>query len=323
MKNEDYAYAVARIRANEKRLLTDADIESIINSQNISDALAVLASHGWQRENEEGFDLGELLTGEQKRLWTLLNESVPDKSVLPVLTVYNDCFNLKAALKCAVTDADPVSLYVYPTSLNLADLTKAAKMHEFSILGNFEPAAKTAWETLCRTQNGQDGDILIDAFALSMFLSLAKKSGNELTMQIAEFMCATADVKIAVRSARAGKSLSFIKSALAPCRTLDTEKMADLCVQGEDKLMEYLKRTSMSTAAQLIQENSAKAEKWCDDTVTEMTKKAKYIFFGFEPICAYYYAKQTEIKNVRMILGAKKSGLPENVIRERLRALYV
>ena len=54
-----------------------------------------------------------------------------------------------------------------------------------------------------------------------------------------------------------------------------------------------------------------------------MTKKAKYVFFGFEPIAAYYYAKKAELKTLRVILFAKQAGLDEETIRERVRTLYV
>ena len=42
MKNEDYAYAVARIRANERKLLTNADIESLLRCRSFDDAVKFL-----------------------------------------------------------------------------------------------------------------------------------------------------------------------------------------------------------------------------------------------------------------------------------------
>ena len=55
----------------------------------------------------------------------------------------------------------------------------------------------------------------------------------------------------------------------------------------------------------------------------ENAKKAKYMFLGFEPVMAFYYAKQAELKTVRILLGAKQNGLSDNALRERVRALYV
>ena len=42
-----------------------------------------------------------------------------------------------------------------------------------------------------------------------------------------------------------------------------------------------------------------------------------------EPIVAYIYAKQTEIKNIRIILTGKLNNINSKTIKERLRESYV
>ena len=41
------------------------------------------------------------------------------------------------------------------------------------------------------------------------------------------------------------------------------------------------------------------------------------------PVIAYYLARQNEIRTVRIILTGKANGFPEEVIRQRVRAMYV
>ena len=52
MKDTDYAYAVARIRANERYLLSKSDIERLISSKKLSEALGVLKERGWSTDGE-------------------------------------------------------------------------------------------------------------------------------------------------------------------------------------------------------------------------------------------------------------------------------
>ena len=73
----------------------------------------------------------------------------------------------------------------------------------------------------------------------------------------------------------------------------------------------------------MLEKSSAAFEKGVDDRVIELMKKAKYVFFGFEPVAAYYYAKTAELKTVRAVLFAKQAGIGEEAIRERVRELYV
>ncbi len=43
MKDTEYAFGVAKIRANENRLLSTAVLESVITAQSYSDALKILS----------------------------------------------------------------------------------------------------------------------------------------------------------------------------------------------------------------------------------------------------------------------------------------
>ena len=52
-------------------------------------------------------------------------------------------------------------------------------------------------------------------------------------------------------------------------------------------------------------------------------KAAKIIPFGVEPFLAYIYAKETEIKIIRIIMVGKLNNIAAEVIRERLRDIYV
>lgn len=52
-------------------------------------------------------------------------------------------------------------------------------------------------------------------------------------------------------------------------------------------------------------------------------KEAKLITKGLEPVLAYMYAKESEIKQVRTIMVGKLNNISKEVIRERLRDGYV
>lgn len=54
-----------------------------------------------------------------------------------------------------------------------------------------------------------------------------------------------------------------------------------------------------------------------------LNKSSKYITFGPEPIFSYIVAKETEIKNLRIIMVSKTNGISPEAIRERVRDLYV
>ena len=54
-----------------------------------------------------------------------------------------------------------------------------------------------------------------------------------------------------------------------------------------------------------------------------MVSPHRRTFEGVGPVVAYYFARKSEIKTVRMILTARANGLAEKDIRERIRKAYV
>ncbi|MGN1195169.1 MAG: V-type ATPase subunit, partial [Acutalibacteraceae bacterium] len=214
IKDTDYAYAVARLKANENKLLTSSDIEALISCRTLEQCFEFLSSKGWSVSEES--TVAQALSQQNKELWVLLCESVPDKSVLNVLTALNDYFNLKAAVKASLTQSDPDRLFVYPTSLDLDLLKQAVKMREFSRLG--EEAGKAsdeAYKAALTSGSGQAADIIIDKAALDCLTRLSSESKSELVKDTARLICTFADIKTAYRSAKTNKSESFIDKALS------------------------------------------------------------------------------------------------------------
>lgn len=81
----------------------------------------------------------------------------------------------------------------------------------------------------------------------------------------------------------------------------------------------------LSSGALLVQ-NEGKytlLEKLCDDMRMKYVKDARYVSFGIEPVCGFLIAKESEIKNLRMILTGMLAGTAKEVTKERLREAYV
>ena len=324
MRDTDYAYAVARIRANEGKLLTSAQMASLVDAPTFADAAAALRDAGWLDAAGDDFDVSAAIGAQYARLWQLLSQSVPASNELRALTLLNDFQNLKAALKCLLTDSDPTHLYVAPTSLDTELLTKRVQNHDFDLLPEpFAACARNAYAAACRTESGQSADVIVDAAALQALSDAADETDCALLREVFAFVCDSTNMKIAYRCARTGKDISFTESAVSACAKLDKRLLCACAVQGEAALLAHLSGTPYAAGAALLQKSTTAFEKWCDDSVTDMVKRAKYVFFGFEPILAYYYAKVAEIKSVRIILSGKQSGVPIETIKERVRALYV
>jgi V/A-type H+-transporting ATPase subunit C len=215
-------------------------------------------------------------------------------------------------------------LFIENSTFDSATLYDAIKKREYDRLPDvFADVAKEAMTVLLETSDGQLCDIIIDRACMQHVRALGQENRNELIRRCCELFVASADIKLAVRCAKTGKRLDFIRRALAPCDTLDTERLAVAASLGYEDITKYLNDTAYKGATEALGRSMSAFEKWCDDTVLEKAKAAKYVFFGFDPIAAYFFAKTAEIKTVRILLSAKKAGVAPEIIKERVRALYV
>lgn len=60
-----------------------------------------------------------------------------------------------------------------------------------------------------------------------------------------------------------------------------------------------------------------------DNFMMEHLKELKIVPFGPTAIIGYIYAKETEIKNLRILLVGKINRIPEEILRSRVRDIYV
>ncbi len=321
MRDTDYAFCVARLRANEKYMLTAKDMDMLCECGSFDEALKLLAEKKWLTSQTQ---IGECIAYQNKKLWELLSECVPDKNELKVLCTVNDFFNIKAAVKCHFTSSDASEFYVYPTTLDTAALTEYVNSHEFHKIGGIMgECAEKSYKAACLTENGQNADIIIDAAAINTLREYAVKNKASLIGKVCGFICDTANIKTAYRCAKTKKGTDFISSAIGQGFHLDRGVIINASLKGEEAVREYLNKTSYKELSETYLKSSAEYEKRCDDEIISLIKKAKFTSFGFDPACAYYYGKLTEIKSVRIILTALKAGADKNTIRERVRALYV
>ena len=319
---QDFTYAVARIRFRETKLLSDTDLNALLMSSDADAVMRLLRDKGWGDNTDCRPE--ELLALEENKLWEFINETVDDISVLNFLLIPNDYHNLKVILKCITRDMEPDSMLIEDSVEDAQAIYKAIKSREYGDLPEYlQKVAQDAMTTLLQTSDGQLCDIIVDKACMEHVYRLGKESKSDIIRLYCELFVAAADIKIAIRCANTKKKLDFIRRALAECDTLDVERLAQAACEGKDEVIAYLGTTEYRSAVEAIETSMSAFEKWCDDYMTNAMKPQKWEPFGIGPVVAYIIARQNEIKAVRMILSAKLNNLSENTIKERLRDMYV
>jgi len=320
---EQYTYAVSRIRAMEPELLSRQELEQVLAAPTVAQSMQVLADKGYG--GGESFDsFEEMLSAQRDCMWETLHELVPEDEVFAVFRYETDFHNLKAAIKAKLTDADTDGLYKDNGTIPAEQIAQAVQKREYDLLpAHLKNVAQRAVEVLLQTRNGQECDIIIDRAALEQMGEIGQSSDVELVRDYMEWSVALANVKIAVRGCRTGKTAAFLKRAMAPCTTLDTAQLAAAAAKNIEAVYDYLIYTKYAAAVPALKESMSAFEKWADNQIMGLIRAQKTNPFTIAPVLAFLLAKENEQKAVRMILTGKQNGIAEEAIRERLRDSYV
>lgn len=323
MAKADYTYAVARIRSNELRLFTKKDLETMLAMENYDSCIRFLTEKGWGSDSSN-MTGDEILSEERKKIWHLMNELVKEEHAFDVFLVQNDFHNLKVAIKAITRDSSTTKMFAEFGKVPADKIYEAVDKRQYNMLPEYlQKTAKEAMNALLQTSDGQLCDIIIDKACLDCVYEIGQSSDNEIIKLYSELFVASANIKIAVRCAKTQKSLEFIKQTLANCETLNINALSIAASKGTDEICSYLSSTSYKAAIDALKKSPTAFEKYCDDLLTDKMKSQKWEPFTIGPLVAYIIARENEIKAVRLILSAKLNSLDTEIIKERLREMYV
>lgn len=305
---EKYTSAVAFIRTMENSLLTYPELEQLINTNNKKEFDAILLS----KKN----DLPEV--------WKTIRSFAPDSHELEIMLYRNDFNNLKAVLKTMISGKEPDNYFIEPSNISLETFKEAFETKNSDILPDYiRETAENAYELITRTLDGQLMDIIIDSKTLEAMQHDAQKFGGEFIKKYIEIITVCTDIKISYRCSKIKSSRDFMEMALVENNELDKQLLIQNALAGTDILIDFLEHTPYNNLALILRDNPAEFEKYCDNMIIEFAENARMKAFGIEPLIAYFMAKETESKNLRIISVCREIGLDKKQITERLRKTYV
>ena len=292
--SESYTYAVARIRANELALFNDQAIEQLLAAKSYEECIRLLQDKGWG--GMEANPTAESLLAEER----------------------------EKTIKLVCTGSEDFGLFISHGTIDHRELLHAVQERDWGSLPDpMRGPAEEAYTALAQTRDGQLCDIILDRAALDAVYAAGKASRDELVRRYAELTVAAADIKTAVRCARTGKPMDFIRRALAECDSLSVSRLAKAAAEGLDSICDLLSTTDYADAVEVLRQSPSAFERWCDNLIIRYIRPQQFQSFGIGPLAAYILGRENEIKSVRIILSGKLNQLSDQSIRERVREMYV
>ena len=328
MDRENFIQSSVRIRHAEKKLLTKQQLQRLADAKNLEDAIKLLNETSYSSElskldRPENYEqvLSEVLNKTYKEAM----EISPEKSLVEILSCKYDYHNLKVLVKENILKEKFDSMYCMLDGNEIEAFRELALKNDEGLSKDF----KECLDFFETTKDPQDIDIFIDKKYFEKVLSLAEGFKLEMITEYFKAMIDFINLRTFIRCRKQNQVKETLEKVLIKGGDIETDKILDMFYEDIEILPIKLKAYKIGRVLSKIVEeykntNSLNSfEKSMDDYLVEIVRKAKSIHYGAEVIFSFLFAKELEIKNLRLILVGKVNGLSADFIKERLREVYV
>jgi len=330
IKDIDYLVISARIRAMETQLLTRARMEQILEARSEEEVTKVLQECGYPELNAASPEaMDAALSASRKAMLEDLGTGVPDAGYLDIFKLKYDYHNVKAVLKAAVMETDPGRMLMDMGRVGAEELREAIGSGDMNALpAALGSAVEEAREVLYTTRDPQLGDIVLDRWYYRELSEIAADTGSAFLQGYVRILIDAANLRTLVRTIRMGKSSEFLKGVLFEGGEVAPEAMEKVGAARGSGLTELYAVTRLGAAAKAGAEalkggGLTTFEKRCDDAAADYLADSALVPFGEAPLVNYLAVRETEYTNLRILLLGRMAGIDAEVIRSRLRDVYV
>ena len=333
MDRMDFIQGVTRTRVLEKKLLSRAKIDRIIEAKDIDEVFKALNETEYSNavaETSRGEDYEKILSYELKKLYKTMREITVDQSIVDLMALKYDYHNLKVMIKEKELNKDLSELY---SPIEAVDFLK---LKEAFLEGNYkdmEPEYREAIQEVERdfeaTKDPQRIDLIFDRYYYLHLYKMANQVGIELFIDYVRDIIDFINIRSSIRLKKQGKDIGFFEDVILPHGNIDREDILFTIKDSIDNMIHKFRNSRISSGllkgleSYKETERLSDFEKYMDNYLMEINKPSKYVNFGPEPIFSYILAKETEIKVLRIIMVSKLNNISPDAIRGRVRDLYV
>ena len=322
MEDKRYTYAVAYIRALETGLLTSQIKTQLLETEDEENLFRILSGTSYAAGKDM---LEQKLIDESIKTIALLKKLSLDFALTELLSLKYDFYNIKILLKNKHFPQDKELLLIEGGNLNLEELKDAITENKMrSLPTDYVDAIGEAEAEFDRTNKLSMIDIVLDKEFGNIFYRRSLEYGNKFFIEFARMFSDLSNIRnfFRIRNRKHGKA--FLEKVLLAHGKLDKKLFLSFI---EKPVEDFAAKLTYTDYFNLVREgveywkekgSLARIERTSDEYLLNFAKTSRYTVFGPEPLFAYSVMKDNEIKSIRIIVFGKTSGVPVDMIRERI-----
>ena len=320
MTDAGLLYQNAIVKSRESTLLGADRLQRVADAADLSEAVRLLVEAGYPAAGSPD----EMLLAAEKDAAAFFKSCRTAGYGLELFLVADDYHNAKVAAK-AYFFGGAKDAYKVEGLLPVARIEEALEKEDCKDLPTAMSDAFTALFAL-RAKDAiypSDTDVLLDK-ALFCEISARTKKAHRTIRAYFSLLADLKNISVAYRAGRASLSSEKTRAMLLPFGTLTEKELLLIRELGVDAVDAIRRPTAVLIGAlDALKEGITAYEVYADDALLALLRRERYDMFSPAPIAGFYIGKQREILNVRLLLARIANGTDKEIVKKRMRSLYV
>lgn len=330
--NQQYGSSNVLVRVYEKSLLTPDYFERILAAVDMEEALQILSETDYDEhiENMDSGNFEKMLTEALKATYEQIFEISPDPKINEYMSLRYTYHNMKLNFKDQITGDDLKDLYIPISPFNFSTIDYAVSSGESNRLP--EHYLDSINEVKVAHEEYQDLyaiDVIMDRRYLTHLRLLAEEIDDENLVKFTKRFIDYRNMIVLVRGMNQNRTRNFMNTVLSSSGSIPKEEVINLGREDITDVIQFYSTTHLDKIINQATDDEQKnistmeLEAIVDDEVMLHMHEGKRTAGGPLPMLAYIHAKEIEVKNLRIILYAKRTGMAIDEIQGRMRLNYV
>ena len=306
MNRNDFILPVSMIKVQEKKLLNEDRLIKMLETNSFKEILRILNDTDYSYSiatTMQDDEYEKIINGELERVFKFTREiSKNNQEIVDLAALKYEYQNLKLLLK----DKGNV-LDVYNISTGIID--KEELMNNFNEVKKYKDLKESC--------------IKLDKMYLKHLLKLANSTNIPLFIDYAKISIDRYNIVTFLRLKKQNRNVDYLDDILVDGGSISKEELIKVYFNNTYLLL--FKKKIATKTWDTFEKNGdiLEIEKIFDNMIISLAKEYKYITIGPEPIFTYIIAKEYELKALRLIMSAKLNDINIELVKSRLRGVYV
>lgn len=332
MNKIEYAPLNTTLSIYETELLDESDFTAMLQANSLQDALNILDKTVYEipADVAETKNFETFLNRRLRTVTETFASSIIDSRLIGIFSWRYTFHNLKVLTKAQALDRNLDSLLIHigmPIEQIKAHLNTGDGQNLPEALVESTEQIKEVLE-----HGGDLGniDIIYDRAYLKLIDDISEELEDPQLIETTDMVVDFENLSTLLRCMQQNKGAGFVKAVLSDAGSISVEELVSYWENKDiDGLVDAYRRKSYGGELERIlkEKDEDLADPVAVDAAIYDAKASFYRQFSLEPfgpmpVISYLHFFNNEVNNIRLILIGKDNGVPNKIIKERMRPIY-